>query len=91
MNLNGTVNTLISTLRFNGKELNAVEFGTMAKVFGDAFATKVGSVKKDGARGKPATIWQLSENSPVLVTEAVNADETTDDVGGQSNDDAPQE
>lgn len=77
MNLNGTVNDLTTNLRFNGVAITPVAFGVLAQVLGDAFATKVGSVKKEGVRGKPATIWELSANSPVAITEAILA--TTSD------------
>lgn len=91
MNLNGTVGDLTSNLRFNNRELNAVEFGTLIKVLGDSFATKTGTVKKDGARGKPATIWTISPTSPVLVTEAVAADTVADASAAEDTSDATAE
>ena len=71
-NRTGTVNALTSALTFNGRSINPVEFGILANVLGDTFATKVGTAPKpEGQRGKAATIWKLADNSPVVVAEAV--------------------
>ena len=73
-NRTGTIVALTSALLFNGRTLNGVEFGVLANVLGDQFAVKVGTAPKPaGQRGKPATIWQLSANTPVAITEASDA------------------
>ena len=95
LNLTGTIKTLTSTINFNGRTLNAVEFGVLASVFGEQFGKKVGSYRVNPTgKGKPATIWELSPNAPVtftaLIAEEVQATTETesDEVSDQRLDDA---
>ena len=94
-NRTGTIVALTSALLFNGRTLNGVEFGVLANVLGDQFAVKVGTAPKPaGQRGKPATIWQLSANTPVEITEVSAAPagwtevEAGDEVVEQNDDSA---
>lgn len=95
MNRTGTVTALTASLAFNGQTLNAVEFGVLANVLGDSFATKTGSLRR-AVRGKAATIWTISDNAPITVTEvqpvadtvAETASDATDEVVGQRDESA---
>ena len=97
MNRTGTVTALTASLAFNGQTLNAVEFGVLANVLGDSFATKVGFAPRPaGQRGKASTLWTISDNAPITVTEvqpvadtvAETASDATDEVVGQRDESA---
>lgn len=88
-NRTGTVVALTSAFLFNGRTLNGVEFGVLANVLGDQFATKVGTAPRpEGQRGKPATLWELSPNTPIAVTEIDDSPAVVADSVAESDDTA---
>lgn len=57
--ITGTVQQLAGKLNVNGKVLDAAEINMMCRLMDGLTFKKVGVVKKEGERGRPATIWQV--------------------------------
>lgn len=57
--ITGTVQQLAGKLTVNGKVLDATEINMMARLMEGLTFKKVGIVKKEGERGRPANIWQV--------------------------------
>ena len=57
--LTGTIAQLSGKLTLNGVALGQPELALMTRIFGGTVFKQVGIVKKEGERGRPASIWQV--------------------------------
>jgi hypothetical protein len=55
----GTIAQLAGKLTIEGHTLDAQELSVMTRLFDGKMFKRVGVVKKEGARGRPAYIWQV--------------------------------
>jgi hypothetical protein len=60
--MRGTLKELAGKVTVNGREASVLE---LTVLFSLGLATEVGKVKVEGARGKPATIWELQASGLV--------------------------
>lgn len=59
----GTIAQLAGTLDINGTKLGQPELSVMTRIFGGTLFKQVGIVKQEGARGRPAIVWQIDTES----------------------------
>lgn len=57
--ITGTIAQLSGKLSLNGTTLGQPELSVMTRVFSGTIFKQVGIVKREGERGRPATIWQV--------------------------------
>lgn len=80
----GTIAQLAGNLDLNGVKLGQPELSVMTRIFGGSLFKQVGVVKQEGARGRPAIIWQVDTESVAYF----NLNGAVDGLA-QSDDDAP--
>lgn len=63
MSIKGTIEELIKrNISVNGIKLGPAELSVLTRLGKGTFAQNVGTFKKlEGGKGKPATIWELSD------------------------------
>lgn len=55
----GTIAQLANNLTLNGVTLGQPELSVMTRVFAGHAFKQIGSIRKEGERGRPAAIWQI--------------------------------
>lgn len=80
----GTIAQLSGKVTLNNHALDAPELSVMTRLFDGTLFKRVGVVKKEGSRGRPAFIWQVDTESAAFF-------ECSDTTGlTASEDDAPE-
>lgn len=80
----GTIAQLSGKITMNGVALGQPELSVLTRIFNGTAVKRVGVVKKEGERGRPATVWQIDTGSAAFF-------ECADTNGlNVSDDDAPE-
>ena len=61
--ITGTIAQLSGKLSLNGVALGQPELSVMTRIFNGSIFKRVGIVKREGERGRPAIIWQVDTES----------------------------
>ena len=61
--ITGTIAQLAGKMTLNGTPLGQPELSVMTRLFDGTLFQRVGVIKRDGERGRPATVWQVDTES----------------------------
>jgi hypothetical protein len=82
--ITGTIAQLSGKITMNGVALGQPELSVLTRIFNGGAVKRVGVIKKEGERGRPATIWQIDTGAAAFF-ECDNPNGLT-----ASDDDAPE-
>ena len=77
----GTIAQLVGKLALNGTVLDQPALSVMTRVFEGSIFKQVGTIRKEGERGRPAAIWSVDLETAAFFNAGHNSiDLQTDDL-----------